>query len=234
VLPNEDGVMYMPGRGSEIRCTLWALAAGAFAEDPEMLARIATWVGELQNPDGGFGYWKGRASDVVSSCSALEILHLSAADERVIDHGRLAEFLSSCRVPGTVVSYANVPGGAATLRSTAQSLRTQQAMGRHEPAHAHALLEQHRVPGGGFANEGRRFPDLLSTFEAVLTADRHGHEVDADHLGRFLDRVSTATGAAWTPLGGVDGGPLAACLAQLLRRRISMPFPAPLPPLALS
>lgn len=234
LLPNEDGVMYMPGRGSEIRCTLWALAAGAFADHPELLARIATWVGQLQNPDGGFGYWKGRASDVVSTSSALEILHLTATDAAVVDHSRLAGFLDSCRNLGAVAAYANVPGGTPTLRSTAQSLRARQAMGGHEPGQARLVLEDHLVPGGGFANEGRRFPDLLSTFEATLTADRHGLDVDHDHLRRFLDRVATPAGSAWTPLSGADGGPLAACLAQLLRRRIASPFPDPLPALALS
>ena len=30
-MPNEPGIMYMPGRGAEVRCTNWGLAAGAFA-----------------------------------------------------------------------------------------------------------------------------------------------------------------------------------------------------------
>ncbi|WP_280641320.1 prenyltransferase/squalene oxidase repeat-containing protein, partial [Streptomyces afghaniensis] len=81
-LPNEGGVMYMPGRGSEVRCTLWALAAGAFAGDRAARHRIADWLADLQNADGGFGYWEGRGSDMVSTAAAVETAALlGGADE---------------------------------------------------------------------------------------------------------------------------------------------------------
>lgn len=248
VLPNEDGVMYMPGRGSEVRCTLWALQAGAFAHDDAARARIAAWLGGLQNPDGGFGYWEGRASDVVSTVSALEAWRLCApnraragepASVAELDTERLHRFLDGCQDEGPDgdEGYAHVPGGAVTLRSTLQALRARRALGEGGRApQVGEALERHRVPGGGYANEGNRMPDLLTTYEAVLTADRHGTDGDSGdfrHVVRLLDRLETASGTAWTPLAPSGGGPLADALAQLLRRRLSSSG-APLPALTLS
>ncbi|HYN95750.1 MAG TPA: prenyltransferase/squalene oxidase repeat-containing protein, partial [Pilimelia sp.] len=121
-LPNEGGVMYMPGRGAEVRCTLWALAAGAFAGDPAGRTRIARWIGELQNPDGGFGYWAGRASDVVSTASAVEILRLlGVPPPRGLDADRLRRFVRSCDPSTGGAGHANVPGAPATLRAGLQA-----------------------------------------------------------------------------------------------------------------
>lgn len=230
-LPNEGGVMYMPGRGSEVRCTAWALAAGAFAGDEFARARIGEWLLTMQNPDGGFGYWEGRGSDLVSTSAAVAVADLlhrplgSALDDR-----RLARFVRAC---ATGDGYANVPGDGATLRAGAQALRVRLALGDADPAALVALLDRHRVQGGGFANLGNRIPDLLSTYEAVLAADAHGVAVDAAHAGRFLARVGTGEGSAWTPLGPPTGGALAECLIALLRARLADPRRA-LPPLTLS
>ncbi|GLF97026.1 prenyltransferase/squalene oxidase repeat-containing protein [Streptomyces yaizuensis] len=233
-LPNEGGVMYMPGRGSEVRCTLWALAAGAFASDPAARERIARWLGLLQNPDGGFGYWEGRGSDLVSTAAALETVPLLGGSPReVLDGERAAAFIDSCRSaesPG----YANVPGAAPTLRAGLQALRGLGLLGRETAAGAATLLAAHRVGGGGYANEGRRIPDLLSGYEAAVASDRLGLALDTDHLGRFLARVRVGGHTAWTPLAPPgQGGPLADCLGTLLDRRVHDPH-FRLPALALS
>lgn len=231
MMPNEDGIMYMPGRGSEVRCTLWALTSDAFKDNSEMLARIGDWLVEsLQNPDGGFGYWEGRASDLVSTCAAAEVLQIVGEETGSPLMKGLAEFAASCEVaPG---QYANVPGGKAAMRSTMQALRVLQRAGVPDTAAVGKALERHRVRGGGFANEGRRLPDLLSTYEAILSADAYGLPVDLDHLHRFLDGVRTSTnGYSWTPLAATTGSPLADCLGNRLARRLNGEA---LPPLTVS
>ncbi|MFE0683822.1 prenyltransferase/squalene oxidase repeat-containing protein [Streptomyces sp. NPDC058961] len=234
MLPNEDGIMYMPGRGSEVRCTLWALSAAAFDGDAPARTRIAHWLtGAIQNPDGGFGYWEGRASDMVSTSSAAEILYRTAGPGADAARRGIAQYVAGCETePGR---YANVPGGRPTLRSTLQALRALwRAAAGADVDRVAETLARHRVRGGGWANEDNRIPDLLSTYEAVLTADTFGLDWDIDHLTRFVDRVRTADrGFAWTPLMPTSGGPLADCLGRRLELRLS-PSRHPLPPLALS
>ncbi len=230
-LPNEGGVMYMPGRGSEVRCTAWALAAGAFAADAAGRGRVAAWLRATQNPDGGFGYWEGRGSDLVSTSAAVAVADLLGVPLRtVVDTGRMAAFVRTCAVGD---GYANVPGAGATFRAGAQALRVRAALGDGDRATLAALLVCHRVRGGGHANVGNRIPDLLSTYEAVLAADSCGIPVDTDHIGQFVARVESGVGTAWTPLGPPTGGPLAACLAALLRARVAGSRHT-LPPLTLS
>lgn len=77
-MPFEDGVMYMPGRGAEVRCTLWALSALRAAQQPQLnKEQLLKWFREIQNPDGGFGYWHGRGSDILATVSVLECLRCS-------------------------------------------------------------------------------------------------------------------------------------------------------------
>ncbi|MFC9222461.1 prenyltransferase/squalene oxidase repeat-containing protein [Streptomyces hygroscopicus] len=233
-LPNEGGVMYMPGRGSEIRCTLWALAAGAFADDPSARTRIADWLAFLQNPDGGFGYWEGRGSDMVSTTAALETTALLGTGHAVVDTAAATAFLDSCRrLDAEPHAYGNVPGAAPTLRAGLQAGRALGLLGHEVTEAIDALLTRHRVRSGGFANEGNRVPDLLSTYEAVLAADRASLPVDIPHLRAFLGRVRSAAGTAWSPLAPGSGGPLADCLGTLLARRADDPG-VTLPALALS
>ncbi|MFF5445544.1 prenyltransferase/squalene oxidase repeat-containing protein [Streptomyces sp. NPDC012888] len=242
-LPNEDGVMYMPGRGAEVRCTLWAVAAGAFAADPEGRAAVVRWLAGLQNEDGGFGYWAGRGSDLVSTSSAVETLRLLGADPAaVLDPASLLGFTESCAASGEGDgdgcgdAYGPVPGAPAGLRATLQAHRVLAAAGRPVPAVA-PVLERHRVRGGGFADRGNRLPDLLSTYEAVVAAERAGLPLDTAHLEVFLKAVDRPDGTAWTPLSPSGGGPLAAVLGVLLRGRAGSPAaPAgePLPALTLS
>ncbi|MHC0429350.1 prenyltransferase/squalene oxidase repeat-containing protein [Streptomyces sp. O3] len=223
-LPNEAGLMYMPGRGSEIRCTLWGLTAGAF-DDPERdaaeRAGILGWLRTLQNPDGGFGFWEGRGSDPLSTAAATAVVHrLGAEIDTVLDSAALASYAAS------------TPTGA--LRPGLQVLRIRHALGQRGPEALRELLDRHRVRGGGWANTGARMPDLLSTYEAVATSDLYGVEVDREHLRRFTDRVRTRQGTAWTPLAPAGGGPLADCLGTLLHRRGALGARDSLPPLVLS
>lgn len=228
-MPNEGGIMYMPGRGSEVRCTLWALAAGAFGDDPAARARIARWLSDLQNPDGGFGSWEGRGSDMVSTASAVEILRLlDVSLQSAVDMGRLRLFVRSCAAVG---GHGNVPGAEPTLRAGLQAARVLSAL--DENISVASLLDRHRVCGGGFANEGNRLPDLLSTFESVLAADRAGLRVDTEHAERFLRSVDRSGGTAWTPLSPDAGGPLADCAGALLTARLAGDR-TDLPALALS
>ncbi len=230
-LPNEGGIMYMPARGSEVRCTLWAVAAGAAGADPTAPREIANWLGELQNPDGGFGYWEGRGSDLVSTAAAVETLRLLGIPlSEALDPARLAEFVLGCR---DVLGYRHVPEAPPTLRAGLQALRVRDELGQTTPGELAILLDQHRVTGGGFANEGSRMPDLLSTYEAVVTADRQRIPVDFSRLAVFLDRIGRPDGTAWTPLTPTGGGVLADCLGVLLRDRIAG-HRAELPALTLS
>lgn len=228
-LPNEGGVMYMPARGSEVRCTLWALAAGAFARDPASRLRIAAWLRSIQNFDGGFGYWEGRGSDLVCTAAAVEITGLLGRPlASTMDTARLASFLRGCSTDDGR-THGDVPGGTPSLRSSLQALRIWNELGRPDPEAVADLLARHRVGDGGFAGVGNKVADLLSTYEAVVASDRHSIPVDTEHLAAFLDRASTATGTSWTPLAAGGGGPLADCLAELLRRRVQdhvIPVPA--------
>lgn len=221
-LPNEGGLMYMPGRGAEIRCTLWALAAGAFPDDGPPRQAIRDWLARLQNPDGGFGYWHGRGSDLVSTASAVEIARLL---DGTVDTGRLAAFVRRC---ATDDGHGNVPGAPATLRA---GLHAARVLGGPTPRVVAELLARHRVRGGGWANQGNRLPDLLSTYEAVATADRFGIPVEG--VDAFLARTATPAGASWSPLDPGDSDPLAGCLHRLLRKRFVDPS-CELPALTLS
>ncbi|RBM19447.1 prenyltransferase/squalene oxidase repeat-containing protein [Streptomyces sp. PT12] len=234
-LPNEDGVMYMPGRGAEMRCTLWALAAGAFRDDPAGAGAISAWLTRLQNPDGGFGYWHGRGSDLISTASAVEIRRLvGRRGDPPLDLGGLAAFVDGCdRARHGERGHGNVPGAPATLRSGLHAARVLDFIGRADRAAVSDTLDRHRVRGGGWANQGARLPDLLSTYEAMATADRLGIAIDPGHVRAFLDRTASERGASWSPLAPAAGDPLADCLHRLLRGRLAAPAAA-LPALTLS
>lgn len=233
-LPNEGGLMYMPGRGAEIRCTLWALAAGAFPDEGRPRQVIREWLARLQNPDGGFGYWHGRGSDLVSTVSAVETARLLAGAPALNGDG-LSAFVRQCDRSTTEdgFAYGNVPGATATLRSGLHAARILAHLGSQDARAVAGLLAHHRVRGGGWANQGNRLPDLLSTYEAVATADRFGIPVDDRGVDAFLARTATPAGGSWSPLDPTDGDPLAACLRRLLRRRLAVPS-SELPALSLS
>lgn len=220
-LPNEGGLMYMPARGSEIRCTLWGLTAGAFAGAGSTTSRrrVAEWLGTVQNPDGGFGFWEGRGSELLSTAAAVGVVRrLGATVPELLDASALRTFVERC-TGSHGDGGAAMPGTEPTLRQGLQALRIRHGLGDADPAALASLLDRHRVRGGGWANSGARLPDLLSTYEAVATADLHGHPVEDGHLRRFVDRVQSEGGTAWSPLAPGSGGPLADALGALLRRR---------------
>lgn len=231
-LPNEAGIMYMPGRGAEVRCTLWGLAAGAFRNDPEARRRIAGWLRRLQNPDGGFGYWEGRGSDLVSTAAAVETAakFLDGLVLECFDVARLLRFVVQCAHDSR---HSTFPGGQPTARAGLQALRIRGTLEAWDSAQVATLLERHVVAGGGFADTGNRIPDLLTTYEAVVTADRCGLELDTTGLSALLARIHGESGTAWTPLGPPIGGALAEALATLLQRRLGDPSVS-LPALTLS
>jgi hypothetical protein len=221
-LPNEGGVMYMPARGAEIRCTLWALAAGALSGEVAQ-RKVAAWLAVMQNPDGGFGYWEGRGSDLVSTAAAIEIaVRLGHPVSQALDARGLAGFLAACERPYQDGSpgAAPVPGGEPGLRAGLQAARIRAALGQADMPQLVRLLERHRVRGGGYANVGSRFPDLVSTYDALATAGHYGLTVDRQGMRAFLDRVTSGSGAAWNPLCPGGGGPLADCLASLIAQQL--------------
>ncbi|HDS1743855.1 MULTISPECIES: prenyltransferase/squalene oxidase repeat-containing protein [Pseudomonas] len=211
-MPNEPGIMYMPGRGAEVRCTNWGLAAGAFAGQPGPRQAIGRWLASLQNPDGGFGFWEGRGSDMVSTASAVSILR-QLGDDSGVDLAAIERYVVSCR---QAHGYASFPRGEVSLRAGLQALACLAHIGNDVTEAAARLLAAHKVRQGGFANQGQRIPDLLSTYQAVALAADLGLPVDLAHLRFFLDKVRGAAGHAWSPLflQGVDA--LSTCLGRLL------------------
>lgn len=211
-MPNEPGVMYMPGRGAEVRCTNWALAAGAFSGQPGPRQAIGQWLAALQNPDGGFGFWEGRGSDMVSTASAVSIVR-QLGGECGVSLTAIERYVASCR---QAQGYASFPRAETSLRAGLQALSCLAYIGHDVARQATELLAAHKVRQGGFANQGQRIPDLLSTYQAVALAADLGLPADLPHLRFFLGKVRSAAGHAWSPLflQGVD--PLSSCLGRLL------------------
>ncbi|MFJ4156118.1 prenyltransferase/squalene oxidase repeat-containing protein [Pseudomonas sp. NPDC089752] len=211
-LPNEPGIMYMPGRGAEVRCTNWGLAAGAFTGQAEARRAIGRWLASLQNPDGGFGFWEGRGSDMMSTASAVSILR-QLGDASGVDLAAIEAYVKSCR---QAQGHASFPRGETSLRAGLQALACLAYIGHDVTEAAVQLLATHKVRQGGFANQGQRIPDLLSTYQALAMAADLGLPVDMAHLRFFLDKVRSEAGHAWSPLflQGVDA--LSACLGRLL------------------
>ncbi|MDR6711025.1 prenyltransferase beta subunit [Pseudomonas hunanensis] len=215
-MPNEAGIMYMPGRGAEVRCTAWGLAAGAFAEQPRARQAIGRWLASLQNPDGGFGFWEGRGSDMVSTASAVAILQ-RLDDDAGVDLDSLQRFIARCRRDeGGQVVHAGYPRGQSSLRAGLQALSCLAYLGHQVKHEAATLLAAHKVRQGGFANQGQRIPDLLSTYQAVALSLALELPVDTAHLRFFLDKVATEQGYAWSPLYLEGQDAMSACLGRLL------------------
>lgn len=218
-MPTEGGVMYMPGRGAELRCTLWAASALDGRARGLDRARIARWLRELQNPDGGWGYWEGRASDIVATTSALEICDVLGLEWASIDVARAREFVSSCATADGVLA---TPGGVASLSTTCQGIRALLLCGDRARAEALApAIERHASRLGGYAAEARGVPQLAATYQTVLTLQKLGAPWDRRHVGRLLRHLRRDAGYAWSPLADTDGGPLATCLALLLEDAVA-------------
>jgi hypothetical protein len=217
-LPYEDGVMYMPGRGAEVRSTLWAVSAlrasGHTTLDAE---RVAGWLRRNQNTDGGWGYWEGRASDMTATASAVEALAQLGQPMDLLNTRVLAEFVSSCR---TSEGYRHIPGGPVTCAATAQALRVLDLSGDGASARREThLLDSFVSRLGGFATRPRDVPDLVSTYQGVLTLQSLGLAVDQAGLDRFLEKVRLGDGSyAWSPLSRRPAGVLADALGSQLVR----------------
>ena len=219
-MPYEDGVMYMPGRGAEVRCTLWSLAALSLAGEPLLdRTRLYQWFAELQNPDGGFGYWHGRGSDLVATVSALESLqYLGLESELQVDLAKIGQFLLKCQEP-TGMKFA--PNGDVSLSTTCQGIRGLLAVGLGEKALELAtLIPKYASKLGGYAAKpDGALPDLLSTYQATLTLQTLNLTWDTNGLRRFLSKVRhSADGYSWSPLSHNQAGPLASCLGWLLQK----------------
>ena len=231
-MPAEGGVMYMPARGAEVRCTQWAAAALRLAgASPLDRGRLETWLGALQNPDGGFGLWEGRGSDVAATVAALEIAE-DELDGRGVDRPAARRFVESCVDEGGVRFS---PRGPMTTASTCQGIRALALTGAHDAAAALAArLDDNASPLGGYSAKPRSIPDLLSTYQVVLAKQAVGVAEDPKPVRRLLRRLSRGDDAyAWSPLARGDGGILAAALGALLEHATRPNEPRPLPRLTL-
>ncbi|WP_312808472.1 prenyltransferase/squalene oxidase repeat-containing protein [Agrobacterium cavarae] len=222
-MPWEDGIMYMPGRGAEIRCSLWATAALAYAgrRFPNT-GRLSIWISKLQNPDGGFGYWQGRGSDLVSTSAAISAL--DAIGESFVEHvnvARLTSFILSCISEGL---GSNVPNGPITTSSTAQASRLLVKLGDRDGA---LSLLQHlpqRMRLSGYVEQLGGPPTLYATYQTVLAFQANGLGIPAQ-ISRFLDRLITREGyIGWTPIGALRQDPLILPLHGLLSRKLGEPL----------
>lgn len=219
-MPFEDGVMYMPGRGAEVRCTLWALSALRTAQQSQLdRPRLLKWFREIQNPDGGFGYWHGRGSDIVATVSVLECLQLLNAPFDEIDCVRVIQFLRSCSTE-TGIKYS--PEGEITLTTLCQGIRGFFLLQQFEDAQKHvSAIAAYTSKLGGYAALSGGIPDLLSTYQAVYTQQTLGQPWDTHAIDRFLKKIRRSSGYCWTPLSWQDAGPLATCLGLLLEQALS-------------
>lgn len=218
-LPNEGGLMYMPGRGAEVRCTLWGLAAGAFADDADARARVSTWLASVQNPDGGFGYWDGRASDMVSTACAVA-LSVDYLEGHGVDRAATRHWVLSCKRGN---GFARYPDGPLSCRASFQALRTLHALGSEVVADLAVLVKQHQVRSGGFADVGDRVPDLSTTYEAVLTLHRLGVPELCNGIDALLNRLDSEAGVAWSPMAPPTDELMPAALVALLRSSSNLP-----------
>nr|QCL09560.1 prenyltransferase and squalene oxidase repeat family protein [Rhizobium rhizogenes] len=222
-MPWEDGVMYMPGRGAEIRCSLWAAAALDYAGRPLFdTGRLSNWISRLQNPDGGFGYWQGRGSDLVSTSAAISALEsLGQHFAEHVDVARLTSFVLNC-IRGGLGS--NVPNGPITTSSTAQASRLLVKVGDRDGGLS--LLEHlpQRMRLSGYVEQLGGPPTLYATYQTVLALQANDLEIPAQ-ISRFLDRLITREGyIGWTPLGASRQDPLILPLHGLLSRKLGEPL----------
>jgi hypothetical protein len=231
-MPAEGGVMYMPARGAEVRCTQWAAAALRLASaSPLDRGRLTTWLDALQNPDGGFGLWEGRGSDVAATVAALEIAD-EELDGQGVDGPAARRFVESCVAEGGVRFSPREP---MTTASTCQGIRALALTGAGETAAAlAATLDDCASPLGGYSAWPRSIPDLLSTYQVVLARQAVGVSENPEPIRRLLRRLSRGGDTyAWSPLARGDGGALAAALGALLDHATRPNEPRPLPRLTL-
>lgn len=217
-MPYEGGVMYMPGRGAEIRCTLWAVAAlNVVGEDCLDRNRLYRWFEELQNPDGGFGYWHGRGSDVVATVSAIETLaYLGFSGDHRVNLEASGKFLEQCESES---SMKFSPYGESSLSTMCQGIRGFYLIGMSEKAEKLAQnISQYATRLGGYSAQVGGIPDLISTYQAILTLQTLELDWDIKGLDRFIGKIRQLDNSyAWSPLSLTQSGPLAICFGKLLQ-----------------
>ena len=223
-MPWEDGFMYMPGRGAEVRCSLWAVSAlrAAGAEVPD-LPRLARWISELQNPDGGFGYWNGRGSDITSSLAAVSILTLTGYDpHRIIEVPGLEQFINECR---RTHGAAPSPRASITASATAQTSRLLAKLGKSLPAQDLFRSLEPMALMGGYRENLKSPPSLYTTYQCVLAQQALvGNPRDVEGLARFLRKLVGQDGSvAWTPIHHKAQDQLASTLHTLLHHKVQEP-----------
>ncbi|MDR6226593.1 prenyltransferase/squalene oxidase repeat-containing protein [Desmospora profundinema] len=217
-MPYEGGVMYMPARGAEVRCTLWALAAIRHGKYLSLnKGRLKQWFTHLQNSDGGFGYWEGRGSDVTATVSAMESLcYLGEGSLESVRIDQVGYFLDTC---STADGIHFSPQGEVNLASTCMGIRGFAMLGRKELAHRYAgFIPKYQSRLGGYSSQIGGLPDLNSTYQAVLTLDSLGMPWNPNMILRFIKRIQKPKGYAWSPLSREESGPLTMALADSLRR----------------
>lgn len=80
--------------------------------------RTIQYLRNLQNDDGGFGYWRGNLSDAESTCRALEALELLGDD--AFNAGPAKNYVNSCRRPAE--GYSSQAGWITDAANTYFSL----------------------------------------------------------------------------------------------------------------
>ncbi|WP_315718618.1 MULTISPECIES: prenyltransferase/squalene oxidase repeat-containing protein [unclassified Bradyrhizobium] len=232
--PWEGGVMYMPGRGAEVRCSLWAVSALRLAgRRLREEGRLVEWIRELQNPDGGFGYWVGRGSDMTSSMSAVAILTSLGRDaNNEIDHRSLTGFVMRCLRPD---GAAATPRGLSSGSATAQASYILHSLGQRDLAEKTANCLGELSIMSGFRETRASLPSLYATYQALLAYGQNDRlPMSSSSLDRFLAKLVSKTGEiGWTPLQQSGQDPLAVALFTLLKRKADDPAFS-LPVLALT
>jgi prenyltransferase beta subunit len=228
----EGGLARIPGGQAELRATLWATCAGAVG-DSRRRVRAIRWLIGLQNADGGFGAWTGCASDLTSTVNALELDGRLGYEGARVDRTAAAAFLQRhWSAPGTEAHQDREP----PLRSVLQSARGLALCGAPAgtvlPA-VRGALARHASPSGGYSDRPGGVPDLLTSYEVVLTASRLGVPVDAPGLIYALESLRRPDGYAWTH-SATAGGPLAYGFGSMLEEALLEDLRWPVPPLNLS
>ena len=224
-LPFEDGVMYMPGRGAEVRCTLWAVAAlttdGKGLDD----ARLADMARPAAEPRRRLRLLAGtRIGRRLDRLGARDGPRRGPAAAR---HGRRRR---RAHVPRHVRERRRLRTGARRRddperhRAGGARARTCSAIAtpRSPPA---AAIARCASLLGGFSARPRALPELICTYQAVLTQQVLGLPVDRAGLARFMTKVAAGHGFAWSPVATTPGGPLADCLGALLSAAATDPTP---------
>ena len=213
LMPGEGGVGYTPSRGAEARSAMWTTNAFAFHRRHNEKWALERWAPAVQNPDGGFGPWEGRASNAVSTNAVLSVLILTghcpgdAIDQPAVERwinrawpSRPIDYESTDLIEmSSLVCAANALG----LKLDEQPLRS--------------VLEDCRCDGAWRRSPGT-FPDLLATYVALTAHQVLGElGIVLPKAAEWVRSLSTDdSGTAWSKLSRTGGGPVPTALASLI------------------